>query len=61
MMAQESRRPGKGDGSDVQLGGERAEPTENTLKTQCPILYRHWLHAPEWAAMLAALAFGGAA
>ncbi len=53
MMAQESRRPGKGDGSDVQLGGERAEPTENTLKTQCPILYRHWLHAPEWA-------FGGA-
>ncbi len=48
-MEQESRRPGEGDGSYVLLGGERAEPTPNSFKTQFPIIWKHWLREPETA------------
>ena len=51
MMERESRRPGEGDGSNVLLGGERLEPTEDTFKTQFPILHRHWLREPESAVL----------
>ncbi len=48
-MEQKNRRGGDPDGFTVLLGGERLEPTENTLEKQFPILWKHWVRDPEMA------------
>lgn len=50
-MERKSRRPGEGDGSNVLLGGERAEPIKNSLETQFPILWRHLWREPDMAVL----------
>lgn len=50
-MERRSRRPGTGDGSNVLLGGERSEPTENTLQAQRPGRFEDWSGAPDLAVL----------